>query len=53
MAIHVDTFNNPNLAVPAAGQPVNLSFPPEAVLVLARDAVRQEEDVLAAAEAML
>jgi putative spermidine/putrescine transport system ATP-binding protein len=53
MAIHVDTFNNPNLAVPAAGQPVNLSFPPEAVLVLARDAVQQEEDVLAAAEAML
>jgi putative spermidine/putrescine transport system ATP-binding protein len=52
-AIHVDTFNNPNLAVPAAGEPVHLSFPPEAVLVLARDAVQQEEDVLAAAEAML
>ena len=52
-AIHVDTFNNPNLAVPSAGQPVTLSFPPEAVLVLARDAVRQEADALAAAEALL
>jgi putative spermidine/putrescine transport system ATP-binding protein len=51
--IHVDTFNNPNLAVPSAGQQVMLSFPPESVLVLARDAVRQEADALAAAEAML
>jgi putative spermidine/putrescine transport system ATP-binding protein len=53
MAVHVDTFNNPNLAVPPAGSPVMLSFPPEACLVLARDAVRAETDVLAAAEAML
>ena len=53
MAVHVDTFNNPNLAVPPAGSPVTLSFPPEACLVLARDAVHQETDALAAAEAML
>ena len=33
--VHVDTFNNPNLAVPPAGSPVMLSFPPEACLVLA------------------
>ncbi len=52
-AIHVDTFNNPNLAVPPAGSPVMLSFPPGACLVLARDAVPQETDALAAAEAML
>jgi len=52
-AIHVDTFNNPNLAVPPAGSPVMLSFPPEACLVLARDAVPQKTDALAAAEAML
>lgn len=51
--VHVDTFNNPNLAVPPAGSPVMLSFPPEACLVLARDAVPRETDVLAAAEAML
>ncbi|MEO6207206.1 MAG: ABC transporter ATP-binding protein [Candidatus Limnocylindrales bacterium] len=51
--VHVDTFNNPNLAVPAIGSPVTLSFPPEACLVLARDAVRHETDALAAAEAML
>ena len=52
-SVHVDTFNNPNLAVPAIGSTVTLSFPPEACLVLARDAMRQETDVLAAAEAML
>ena len=51
--VHVDTFNNPHLAVPPAGSPVMLSFPPEACLVLAHDAVRQETDALAAAEAML
>jgi len=53
LAIYVDTFNNPNLAVPPAGSPVNLSFPPEACLVLAKDAISQDEDRLAAAEAML
>ena len=51
--VHVDTFNNPNLAVPPAGSPVTLSFPPEACLVLARDAVVQDSDALAAAAAML
>jgi hypothetical protein len=49
----VDTFNNPNLAVPPAGAPVVLSFPPEACLVLGRDEVPDRSDALAAAEAML
>ncbi|MEX1172518.1 MAG: ABC transporter ATP-binding protein [Chloroflexota bacterium] len=52
-AVFVDTFNNPNLAVPPAGSPVKLSFPPDACLVLAHDAVRRDTDALAAAEAML
>ncbi len=53
--VFVDTFNNPNLAVPPAGSPVVLSFPPEACLVLGRDAVplADQSDRLAAAEAML
>jgi putative spermidine/putrescine transport system ATP-binding protein len=51
--IEVDTFNNPNLAVPTAGSELMLSFPPEAALVLAADEVSQETDRLAAAEAML
>ena len=51
--VYVDTFNNPNLAVPPSGSPVVLSFPPEACLVLGRDAVPDRSDVLAAAEAML
>jgi putative spermidine/putrescine transport system ATP-binding protein len=51
--VFVDTFNNPNLAVPPSGSPVVLSFPPEACLVLGRDAVPDRTDVLAAAEAML
>jgi putative spermidine/putrescine transport system ATP-binding protein len=51
--LNVDTFNNPNLAVPTAGSAVSITFPPEACLVLARDAVVVETDVLAAAEAML
>jgi len=52
-SVSVDTFNNPNLAVPAAGSMTTLRFPPEAVLVLGREAVRDESDVLAAAEALL
>ena len=52
-SVSVDTFNNPNLAVPDAGTPVTLRFPPQACLVLARDAVPEETDALAAAEAML
>ncbi|MFP5341440.1 MAG: ABC transporter ATP-binding protein [Candidatus Limnocylindria bacterium] len=52
--VEVDTFNNPNLAVPPAGSPVMISFPPAACLVLAPDAVRRRGgDALAAAEAML
>jgi putative spermidine/putrescine transport system ATP-binding protein len=51
--VFVDTFNNPNLAVPPAGSPIVLGFPPEAVLVLGRDAVPDQSDALAAAEAML
>jgi putative spermidine/putrescine transport system ATP-binding protein len=52
-SVSVDTFNNPNLAVPEAGTSVILRFPPEACLVLPRDAVPEETDALAAAEAML
>jgi len=51
--VYVDTFNNPNLAVPPAGSPVVLSFPPEGCLVLGRDAVPDRTDALAAAEASL
>jgi putative spermidine/putrescine transport system ATP-binding protein len=51
--VSVDTFNNPNLAVPASGAPVTLGFPDEAVLVLGREAAKHETDALAAAEAML
>jgi putative spermidine/putrescine transport system ATP-binding protein len=51
--VYVDTFNNPNLAVPPTGSPVVLSFPPEACLVLGRDAVPDQTDALAAAEALL
>jgi putative spermidine/putrescine transport system ATP-binding protein len=52
-SVSVDTFNNPNLAVPASGATVTLRFPDEAVLVLGREAVRDDSDVLAAAEALL
>jgi putative spermidine/putrescine transport system ATP-binding protein len=51
--VYVDTFNNPNLAVPPAGSPVVLSFPPEGCLVLAQNAVPDRTDALAAAEASL
>ena len=51
--VDVDTFNNPNLAVPASGTGVVLDFPPEAARVLAQGSVLQEEDALAAAEALL
>ena len=52
-SVSVDTFNNPNLAVPESGTPVTLRFPPQACLVLGRDAVPEETDALAAAEALL
>jgi putative spermidine/putrescine transport system ATP-binding protein len=51
--VYVDTFNNPNLAVPPAGSPIVLGFPPEACLVLARDVLPDRSDALAAAEALL
>ncbi|MEO6208168.1 MAG: ABC transporter ATP-binding protein [Candidatus Limnocylindrales bacterium] len=51
--IDVDTFNNPNLAVPPAGSTVQLSFPPEAILVLGHGVAPRQMDPLAAAEAML
>jgi putative spermidine/putrescine transport system ATP-binding protein len=51
--VYVDTFNNPNLAVPPAGSPIVLGFPPEAVLVLGHHVVLDQSDALAAAEAML
>ena len=51
--VFVDTFNNPNIAVPPAGSPIVLGFPPEAVLVLGHHAVPDRSDALAAAEAML
>jgi putative spermidine/putrescine transport system ATP-binding protein len=53
ISVYVDTFNNPSLAVPPAGSPVVLTFPPEGCHVLGRDAIRDTTDVLAAAEAML
>jgi putative spermidine/putrescine transport system ATP-binding protein len=53
MPVYVDTFNNPNLAVPPTGSPVVLSFPPEACLVLGPDGVPDRSDALAAAEALL
>jgi putative spermidine/putrescine transport system ATP-binding protein len=33
-AVSLDTFNNPNARPPEPGQPVTVSFPREAVLVL-------------------
>jgi putative spermidine/putrescine transport system ATP-binding protein len=52
-AIDVDTFNNPNLAVPERGAPVTITFPPEACLVLGKDVAETPVDALAAAEALL
>ena len=51
--LDVDTFNNPNLAVPSAGASVALRFTPEACLVLPGAALPATTDVLEAAEAML
>ncbi len=36
--IHLDTFNNPHLSLPQIGQPITVTFPREAVLVLSRAA---------------
>jgi putative spermidine/putrescine transport system ATP-binding protein len=51
--IDVDTFNDPNLAVPDIGAAVTIAFPPEACLVLGSEAPEVTTDVLAAAEALL
>jgi putative spermidine/putrescine transport system ATP-binding protein len=32
--VHFDMFNGPNVSLPQPGQPVSLSFPPEACLIL-------------------
>jgi putative spermidine/putrescine transport system ATP-binding protein len=47
-----DTFNNPHLAVPADGERVTVSFPPEACLVLDRS-VEEVEAAVAGAEERL
>ena len=49
--VYVDTFNNPNLAVPPAGSPVVLSFPPEAASSSGITRSPDRTDALAAAEA--
>ena len=52
--LSLDTFNDPSLAAPAIESPVTVSFPPEACLVIAREAApEQSPDALAAAEALL
>ncbi|HEY8870466.1 MAG TPA: ABC transporter ATP-binding protein [Candidatus Limnocylindrales bacterium] len=38
--LSVDTFNNPHLTLPAMGEPITVSFPPEACLVLDRPAAQ-------------
>jgi putative spermidine/putrescine transport system ATP-binding protein len=50
--LHVDTFNNPHLAVPGNGTAVTISFPTEACLVLEGKAPATT-DQLAAAEAFV
>jgi putative spermidine/putrescine transport system ATP-binding protein len=52
--LSLDTFNDPNVPAPALHERVTVSFPPEACLVIAREAApEQPSDVLEAAEAML
>ncbi|HTC85981.1 MAG TPA: ABC transporter ATP-binding protein [Candidatus Acidoferrum sp.] len=45
--ISVDTFNDPNLSVPAHGAAVSVSFPKEAVLVLERPPAQTAEALIA------
>jgi putative spermidine/putrescine transport system ATP-binding protein len=42
-SISLDTFNDPNLALPPVGEQVTVSFPPEACLVLAQAAPIQAD----------
>ena len=51
--LSLDTFNDPGLTPPAIASTVTVSFPPEACLVLGREAVPDQTDALAAAEALL
>ncbi len=44
-SISLDTFNAPNLALPAIGEVVTVSFPPEACVVLDRAAAAPNADV--------
>ena len=45
--VSVDTFNDPNLAVPLRGGPATVSFPPAAVLVLDAPPAETAEDLIA------
>ena len=51
--VHVDTFNNPNLAVPPAGVAGDAVVPARGLSRAQDRDVSQEIDALAAAEAML
>jgi putative spermidine/putrescine transport system ATP-binding protein len=51
--LSLDTFNDPALTPPAIDSSVTVSFPPEACLVLRREAVLDQPDALAVAEALL
>jgi putative spermidine/putrescine transport system ATP-binding protein len=44
-AVHLDTFNNPHLSLPAQGSSIALSFPVEACLVLAGAPAEVEEEL--------
>ena len=47
--ISVDTFNEPNLRLPSTDEPVIVSFPPEAVLVLEAPPADTAEELIAEA----
>jgi putative spermidine/putrescine transport system ATP-binding protein len=46
-SVSLDTFNDPNLALPAVGEVVTVSFPPEACLVLESATAPPAADALA------
>jgi putative spermidine/putrescine transport system ATP-binding protein len=46
-SVSLDTFNDPNLTLPAIGEVVTVSFPPEAALVLHGSTTAAPEDALA------
>ena len=49
LVVSVDTFNDPHLTVPTAGEQVTVSFPPEAVLILEAPPVATTEELIAEA----